>query len=84
MATEIKLPQWAMLLTEGEVTKWNVSVGDQVKAGDALCDAEAAKVAESIESPVSGTVLKICVEEGVVVPVLTVICIIGEPGEEVE
>ena len=84
MATEVKLPQWAMLLTDGMVARWNVNVGDQVKAGDVLCDAEAEKVSESIESPVDGTILKICVEEGVTIPVLTTICIIGEPGETIE
>ena len=82
MATEVKLPQWAMLLLDGIVTKWNVKVGDLVKAGDALCDAEEAKVSATIESPVDGVVLKICVEEGVTIPVLTTICIIGNPGEE--
>ena len=84
MAREIKLPQMAMLCNDGEVTSWKVKVGDQVKVGDVLCEAEEEKVTDSILSPINGTVLKICVEEGVNVPVLTTLCIIGEPGEEIE
>ena len=84
MATEVKLPQWAMLLNDGEVVEWKVNVGDKVQKGDILCSAEEAKVAEDIASPVDGTVLKLCVEEGENIPVLTTICIIGDDGESVD
>lgn len=83
MATEVKLPQWAMMLSDGEVVEWQVKEGDIVKEGDVLCYAEEEKVAEDILSPVDGMVLKICVPAGETVPVLTTLCIIGEAGEAV-
>ena len=81
MATEIKLPQWAMTLGEGTIVKWIKNVGDLVKEGDPLCTVEEAKVTQDLESPAGGIMLEILVNEGETVPVLTVICIIGEEGE---
>ncbi len=41
-----------------------VKVGDQIKAGQPICIVEAMKVMNEIESDVSGTVVKILVENG--------------------
>lgn len=76
MRTEINLPQWGMTLNEGMVTSWLKKVGDKVEKGDALCEAEEAKVADVVEAPISGVLVEILVEEGNTVPVLTPICVI--------
>lgn len=81
MAVEIKLPQWAMTLTEGTILEWKKKVGDYVAVGDALCQVEENKATMDLESPAEGVLLKICVAEGETVPVLTVICILGNEGE---
>ena len=78
MAFEVKLPQWGMTLTEGTLVKWFNQPGDPVEKGMNLCEVEEAKVTDVVESPVSGTLTEICVEEGDTVPVLTTICIIDE------
>lgn len=41
--------------------------GDRVKAGQTLCIVEAMKLMNEIESPVSGTVARICLNDGQVV-----------------
>ena len=76
MATEIKMPQWGMTLTEGTVMKWHKTVGDTVSKGETLCDVEEAKVTDVVEAPADGVLTEICVEEGTTVPVMTTICII--------
>ena len=83
MAIEIKLPQWGMTLSEGTILEWKKDVGDRVQEGDELCEVEAAKVTECVCSHADGILLKKLAEEGETIPVLTVICLIGEPGEAV-
>lgn len=81
MTTEIRLPQWAMGLTEGEVAHWLKKAGDHVEAGETIAEIEEAKITNVISSPVAGYVLQILVEEGVSVPVLTTLCLIGTQEE---
>ena len=81
MAVEVKMPQWAMTITEGTVTEWAKKPGDIILRDDVLCTIEAAKAIDELRSTVDGTLLKICVEEGETVPVFTTICLIGESGE---
>lgn len=83
MATEIKLPQWTMAITQGTLNKWLVDVGDKVEVGTDLCEIEASKVTNCVQSTVAGTVLKLCVEEGDDIPVLTTLCIIGDKNEQI-
>lgn len=44
--------------------KWNYKVGDQVKAGDALCDIETDKATLSFEMQDEGYLAKILISEG--------------------
>ena len=83
MATEIKLPQWAMTLSEGTITEWKKNEGDAVAKGEVLCIVEEAKATGELKSSKDGYVLKICVQEGDTVPVLSTICIVGQPGEAI-
>ena len=83
MATEIKMPQWAMTLSEGAVTEWLKKPGDTVRIGDALCIIEEAKTVGELSSTADGVLLKTCVDIDDIVPVLTTICWIGHPGETV-
>ena len=78
MATEIKMPQWAMTLSEGTVMKWLKNPGDEIAKGEDLCEIEEAKVTDVFESPVSGILIEILVAEGETVPVMTAICVIDE------
>nr|WP_246596081.1 dihydrolipoamide acetyltransferase family protein [Bacillus alkalicola] len=58
---------------EGEIVKWEVEEGQEVKEDDVLCEVQNDKAVVEIPSPVDGKIKKIHVEEGVVTTVGTVI-----------
>ncbi|HJF15715.1 MAG TPA: 2-oxo acid dehydrogenase subunit E2 [Enteractinococcus helveticum] len=78
MTTEIKLPQWGMSMSEGTVTQWYVTVGDEVTQGQTLVEVEAAKVTDVVTAPAAGTVEEILVDVDETVEVNTVLCTIGD------
>ena len=80
MAYEFKLPDLGEGLTEGEVARWLVSVGDDVAEDQPLVEIQTDKTTVEIPSPAAGKVAQILVEEGKVVPVGTVLVVIGEDG----
>ena len=57
--------------------------GDAINTGDVIAEISSEKLSSPVESPVSGTILKINVQEGDVLPIKEVIAIVGEEGEEV-
>ncbi|MDE0613722.1 MAG: dihydrolipoamide acetyltransferase family protein [bacterium] len=83
MATEVRLPQWSMGMEEGQVVTWHKQVGDVVAVDEPLVEIEAEKTTDDVLAPVAGTILEILVAEGETVPALTVLALIGEPGEAV-
>ncbi|HEX9351420.1 MAG TPA: dihydrolipoamide acetyltransferase family protein [Gaiellaceae bacterium] len=82
MAYEFKLPDLGEGLTEGEVARWLVSEGDEVAEDQPLVEIQTDKTTVEIPSPAAGKVASILVEEGKVVPVGTVLVVIGEDGAE--
>ncbi|NAP01000.1 biotin/lipoyl-binding protein [Halomonas sp. MG34] len=66
MAYEFKLPDIGEGIHEGEIVKWFVSVDDEVKEDDVLCEVQNDKAVVEIPSPVEGKVTKLHVEEGTV------------------
>jgi pyruvate dehydrogenase E2 component (dihydrolipoamide acetyltransferase) len=80
VAYEFKLPDLGEGLTEGEVARWLVSVGDEVAEDQPLVEIQTDKTTVEIPSPAAGKVAQILVEEGNVVPVGTVLVVIGEDG----
>jgi pyruvate/2-oxoglutarate dehydrogenase complex dihydrolipoamide acyltransferase (E2) component len=78
VAYELKLPDLGEGLTEGEIARWLVSEGQDVAEDDPLVEIQTDKTTVEIPSPAAGTVSKILVEEGAVVPVGTVIVVIGD------
>ena len=77
MAYEFKLPDLGEGLTEGEIARWLVSEGQEVGEDDPLVEIQTDKTTVEIPSPAAGTVTSILVEEGKVVPVGTVLVVIG-------
>jgi pyruvate dehydrogenase E2 component (dihydrolipoamide acetyltransferase) len=73
MAYEFKLPDIGEGIHEGEIVKWEVKEGDEVKEDDILCEVQNDKAVVEIPSPVDGKVAKLHVEENVVTEVGTVI-----------
>jgi pyruvate/2-oxoglutarate dehydrogenase complex dihydrolipoamide acyltransferase (E2) component len=83
VAYEFKLPDLGEGLTEGEIARWLVSEGQEIAEDDPLVEIQTDKTTVEIPSPAAGTVSSILVEEGKVVPVGTVLVVIGgEPDGE--
>jgi pyruvate/2-oxoglutarate dehydrogenase complex dihydrolipoamide acyltransferase (E2) component len=74
---EFKLPDLGEGLTEGEIARWLVSEGQEIAEDDPLVEIQTDKATVEIPSPAGGTVTSILVEEGKVVPVGTVLVVIG-------
>lgn len=72
MATEIKIPQLGVTMTEGEITAWLADDGATVEEGELLYTVATDKTETDIESPASGT-LEIIGEVDTTYPVGTVV-----------
>jgi pyruvate dehydrogenase E2 component (dihydrolipoamide acetyltransferase) len=77
VAYSFKLPDLGEGLTEGEVARWLVAEGDSVAEDQPLVEIQTDKTTVEIPSPAAGTVQQIFVAEGEVVPVGTVLVVIG-------
>jgi pyruvate/2-oxoglutarate dehydrogenase complex dihydrolipoamide acyltransferase (E2) component len=77
VAYEFKLPDLGEGLTEGEISRWLVSEGQEIAEDAPLVEIQTDKTTVEIPSPAAGTVTSILVEEGKVVPVGTVLVVIG-------
>ena len=84
MAFEFKLPDLGEGLTEGEIVKWLVKVGDRIEKDQVFVQVETDKAVIEIPSPKKGVVLKLGAAEGETVQVGRVIIVIGEAGEKLE
>jgi pyruvate dehydrogenase E2 component (dihydrolipoamide acetyltransferase) len=78
VAYEFKLPDLGEGLTEGEIARWLVAEGDEIAEDQPLVEIQTDKTTVEIPSPAAGPVTKILVAEGEVVPVGTVLVVIGE------
>ncbi len=84
MATEYKMPQLGLTMTEGTVTKWFKAVGDTVSVGDVLVEVATDKITNQLEANLAGVLLEILVPEGKTALVQAAIAVIGQPGERFE
>ena len=82
MAFEFKLPDIGEGIHEGEIAKWFVKQGDEVKEDDVLCEVQNDKAVVEIPSPVDGTVKDVHVDEGETTTVGEVIISFDAEGYE--
>ncbi|MBB3082175.1 2-oxoglutarate dehydrogenase, E2 component, dihydrolipoamide succinyltransferase [Geodermatophilus sabuli] len=75
--TPVTMPALGESVTEGTVTRWLKSVGDEVTADEPLLEVSTDKVDTEIPAPVSGTLLSISVNEDETVDVGAELAIIG-------
>jgi pyruvate/2-oxoglutarate dehydrogenase complex dihydrolipoamide acyltransferase (E2) component len=80
VAYEFKLPDLGEGLTEGEIARWLVEEGQDIAEDAPLVEIATDKTTVEIPSPAGGTVSRILVAEGEVVPVGTVLVVIGGDG----
>ncbi|MBV8188107.1 MAG: pyruvate dehydrogenase complex E1 component subunit beta [Alphaproteobacteria bacterium] len=84
MSISVLMPALSPTMTEGKLAKWHVKVGDEVKAGQVICEIETDKATMEVEGVDEGTVAQILIEEGAEgVKVNTPICILAAEGESV-
>jgi pyruvate dehydrogenase E2 component (dihydrolipoamide acetyltransferase) len=80
VAYEFKLPDLGEGLTEGEIARWLVEEGQEILEDAPLVEIATDKTTVEIPSPAGGKVSQILVQEGEVVPVGTVLVVIGGDG----
>jgi pyruvate dehydrogenase E2 component (dihydrolipoamide acetyltransferase) len=78
VAYEFKLPDLGEGLTEGEIARWLVAEGDEIAEDAPLVEIATDKTTVEIPSPAAGRVARILVSEGAVVPVGTMLVVIGD------
>lgn len=88
MAINILMPALSPTMTEGNLVKWHVNVGDRVEPGDILAEVETDKATMEVEAADEGTIGKLLVAEGTeAIAVNAPIAVLleeGEDGSEVE
>jgi len=82
MAIEVVIPMLGITVEKGKILKWMKSEGDFVKKGEPIFEVETDKVVTEVESPGTGILKKILVQENVEVPVLTLVGVITDRGEK--
>jgi len=82
MSNEITMPKLSDTMTEGTLVSWKKSVGERVKRGDIVAEVETDKAVMELEAFASGILLEIRAQAGDLVPVGTVIAIIGAAEEK--
>ncbi len=82
MATEVVIPMLGITIEKGKILKWFKSEGEFVNKGESIFEVETDKVVTEVESPATGILKKILIPENIEVPILTVVAIITERGEE--
>ena len=78
MASEVRMPQWGMGMTEGTITRWLKAEGETVDFDEPLVEVETAKAEGEITAPVTGKLTKILVQEDETVPVQELLALIDD------
>jgi pyruvate dehydrogenase E2 component (dihydrolipoamide acetyltransferase) len=81
MAYEFRLPDIGEGLTEAEVVRWLIAVGETVKVDQPVVEVETDKAVVEIPSPRGGTVLHHGAEAGQTLAVGEILVVIGEAEE---
>lgn len=75
---DFRMPSLGADMDEGTLVEWLVKPGDQIHKGDVIAVVDTAKAAIEVESFSTGTIEKLIVAQGEVVPVGTVLATIDE------
>jgi pyruvate dehydrogenase E2 component (dihydrolipoamide acetyltransferase) len=84
MAEIVRMPKLSDTMTEGVVAAWHKKVGDEVESGELLAEIETDKATMDFESFQDGILLHIGVETGATAPVDSILCVLGEKGEDIK
>ena len=84
MANRVVMPKLTDTMEEGVLLKWYKHEGDKVESGDPIAEVETDKAVMDLEAFASGTLKKILVPEGYIVPSGDLIALIARDDENVE
>ncbi|HEX7065797.1 MAG TPA: biotin/lipoyl-containing protein, partial [Bacillales bacterium] len=84
MAFKFEFPELGEGIAEGEIVKWMVQPGDEVKEDDTIAEVQNDKAVVELPSPVDGKVLELKAEEGDTVEVGQVVVLFEAEGYEDE
>jgi len=79
-AIPVKLPELGEGVTEGELVKWTVNIGDTVKADQTVAEIMTDKATVEVPSPVAGTVKELKFKKGDVIKVESVLLVLSGAG----
>ncbi len=82
MAEKVPMTALSPTMEEGTISGWSKKEGDEISAGDVICEVETDKASMDYEATQEGTLLKIIVPEGGQAKVGETIAILGEKGED--
>jgi pyruvate dehydrogenase E2 component (dihydrolipoamide acetyltransferase) len=83
-AVDVVMPQMGVSVSEGTITKWLKSEGEEVAADESLLEISTDKVDTEVPSPATGVVQQILAQEGETVSVGTKIAVISPEGAPAE
>ena len=83
MAIPVLMPRQGETVESCLILKWGKKEGDKVDIHESICEVETNKAVFEVEAPKEGTILKIFFKEGDDVPVLSIIALIGQQGEDI-
>ena len=69
MIVDVLMPKMGESITEGTIVEWKKSVGDSIAKDETLLEISTDKVDMDLDSPFTGKVIKLIVEEGSVINV---------------
>jgi pimeloyl-ACP methyl ester carboxylesterase len=81
VATIVSMPKWGLAMKTGLVVAWLKQAGEAVQQGEPIVEIESEKATNEVESPASGTMRWIGVQEGDSAPVGEPLAVIAAPGE---
>ena len=79
---DVPMPKLSMTMEEGELITWHKKEGDQVRAGEVICEVNSDKVEMEVESPADGTLVRYAAAEGDIVPVGAPIATLATEAED--
>ena len=80
MALEFRFPDVGEGIAQGEIVRWLVALGDEVRADQPLVEVETDKAVVEIPAPRAGTILRLPVAAGETIQVGEILAVIGEPN----
>jgi pyruvate dehydrogenase E2 component (dihydrolipoamide acetyltransferase) len=83
MAVDVLIPNAGQASGEATIIRWLKKPGDAVQRGEVLLEVETDKATMEVEATATGVLQEVQHAEGAVVPILTTVAVIAEPGERV-